>query len=265
MLGYLVFVSGWSLISCYYNDMGIYNLELFRYTEPSFATARLAVFWLVFMAGFSFMARLIGDRPLARHDYHIALRDVNWGSVKLAAYGGIVLLVAYIVYTLSIGGIPLLSGLGRHEYFVQAGPLERTLLVFAPMIAFLCGYHRPRHGRLPMGSILWAVLLVYVVLIGNKFSFLLILTVAFLIPVVVRRLEWDPSFRLITVKRVAVFGLVALALITYAFGSYLRSQGDRELAFSYLYNVCWRFRERCGGPSTTTSGRKGATIATTGR
>jgi hypothetical protein len=242
MFGYITFVWTWALVSCFYNDLGIYNLELFRWTETTLATTRLVLFLMVFNLGFFFMARLVGDKPLSRTDYDLSLQDIRLGHLRLAGYVGGAILVAYLAYTLLADGVPLLSGMGRHDYFQQAGLIQKNILIYGPLIAFLCGYHQPRKGRWPLGAILMALLLAYAVLVGNKFSLLALLSVVYLVPVMVRNLKRDPQYRLFTLKRLVVLVAAAGILLAFVFGNYFRWHGDRELAFNYMYNRVLAFQ-----------------------
>ena len=57
--GFFFLMQCWALVSCWYNDLGVYNPELFRYTDTSLATTRLSLFCLLFNVGF------VPSRPVA--------------------------------------------------------------------------------------------------------------------------------------------------------------------------------------------------------
>lgn len=241
-LGYLTFLNGWALLSCFYNDLGIYNIELFRHTFSSYATSRLALFCIVFNLGVFAMAWLVGDRQLTRRDYSLKLSGLSWGRLRLSGYAAVLLVIVYIAYALVHGGIPLLSGLGRHAYMQQAGVVERAVIVYGPLIAFLCGYFR-RDGKRFSGSMLIMVtLLAFAVLVGNKFSYIIILAVCYYLPVYVKRISGSAARRPFSMKRGLLYvGLVCL-MLGWVFSTYVRSHGDRTLAYEYMYNRILAFQ-----------------------
>jgi len=240
--GYLAFLNAWALISCFYNDLGIYNLELFRHTETTLATARLAAFGIVFNLGFLALASLVGDRPLVNRDYQLAQGRLRLGHLRLTGYVAAVIAVVYLGYTLIEGGIPFLSGIGRQAFFEQAGPIERTVLIYGPLLAFLCGYFRPHRPRVAFSSLVMLLFVVYAILVGNKFSFLVLVLVCYYAPVYVRRAGLSEGNWRLTLRRLLVLAAFAVGILGFVFVSYVRSQGGGQLAFTYMYNRILAFQ-----------------------
>lgn len=222
LFGFLSAMQFWALLSCFYNDLGVYNFELFRFTEASYATTRLGLFYLVFNAGFALMARLTSKSRLTRRSYAIHTMSLNFGSLKLGAYVMASLLGAYLVYELISGGIPLLLGLDRLAYYEQAGVLDRLVIGYGTLIAFGLGLTSRKRGRFSVNGVIVFLFLVYAVLIGHKFSFLSEILVGYFIPIFARKICRQPDFTIFRLKyALTALGTVSLFLML-AFSSYVR-------------------------------------------
>lgn len=240
--GYYSFMVSWALISCFYNDLGIYNLELLRYTETTYATAALAVFYIVFNIGFLAAARLIGNRPLARVDYSFSRGPIRAGHFKFLIYTGVGLLIVYIVYSFATEGIPVLSGLSRIDFLNRANILERYLLLYAPLLAFLLGYYRRKRGIISFHGAILAVFVIFAIAIGNKFSFLIILMVCYFAPIFARYVAADPDLKIFTRRRAVGLTAVIAVLLLFAFGSYLYAFKSVSYAYTILVNRVLAFQ-----------------------
>jgi len=242
LFGYFTFMSAWALVSCFYNDLGIFNLELFRFTETTSATARLAGFYIVFNLGFLFMARLLSRRHLSRIDYAFSTHPLQLGHFKFAAYASITLIGLYLIYTFITDGIPLFTGVNRLEYFEQAGALERRLIIYASPIAFLLGYYRRKSGLFSTNGLIISAFILFAILVGNKFSLLITLLVAYFTPVYIRYLADHRDQRLFTGRR--ILGLMAVIgiLIMLAFGAYYHVLKNSSHAYNLLVNRIFAFQ-----------------------
>jgi len=236
LFGYLFFLQTWSLLSCFYNDFGIFNFELFRYTETTLATTRLALFLVVFNFGFAVVAKVVAKRPLVRRDYLAKGGDLRLGNFKLTAYLAALLSMLYIVYSFVTGGVPLLEGIDKVLFFKSAGPVERFLLGYGFLIAFILGYYRRLRGRFSVNGLLLAAMLVYLLLTGNKFSALIKLIVAYYSAVHIQVLLNNPKFTIFS-RRYALWGVVGIVFVlSVAFGSYLYWGEDAAGATQLLTN-----------------------------
>jgi hypothetical protein len=240
--GYYSFMVSWALISCFYNDLGIYNLELSRYTEMTYATATLAAFYIVFNVGFLAAARLIGNRPLAKVDYSFSRGPIRAGYFKFLIYTGVGLLIIYIVYSFAIEGIPVLSGLTRVDFVNRANVLERYLLLYAPLLAFLLGYYRRKRGIISLHGAILAVFIIFAIAIGNKFSFLIILMVCYFAPIFARYIAANPQMKIFTRRRVVSLTAIITVLLLFAFGSYLYVFKNASYAYTILVNRVLAFQ-----------------------
>ena len=221
LFGFVLFVQTWSLVSCFYNDLGIYNFELFRATETTLATTRLALFYLIFNLGFLLAASLLRKRPLARRDFSLGAGDLRLGNLKLSAYFLGLLLIAYIAYSFASGGIPILEGIDKVLFYKQAGPVERFLLGYGFIIAFVLGYFRRQRGRFSVNGLLLILMLVYLVMTGNKFSALMKLAISYWAAVFVVHVKATPGFKVIRLRYVVIGGITVLVLVAGAYASYL--------------------------------------------
>jgi hypothetical protein len=242
LFGYFSFMSAWALISCFYNDLGIYNYELSRFTETTYGTARLAGFYIVFNLGFLFMARLLARHPLARVDYHFSRETLRLGHIKLSIYAAIFLIAAYLIYTLATEGIPIFSGVNRLQYFEQAGALERRLIIYVSPIAFLLGYFRRRRGRLSVNGLIIAAFILFAILVGNKFSLLVTMLISYFTPVSIRYVNEHRGRPLFTRRRLSALAGAVLFFILLSFVAYFHVLNDASQAYHLLVNRIFAFQ-----------------------
>jgi hypothetical protein len=234
--GFLTFAQSWALISCFYNDLGIYNIELFRFTSTSYATARLAGFYIVFNLGFLFLASLIGKHGLKRVDYRFLKNKINLGSLKLAAYIGIGAVVAYLIYVYCTKGVPISSGLNRLTFYQQAGPIERVLLTHGFLFAFFLGYFRKKRGRFSINGLLMCGYILFGILAGNKFSLFMLLLIPYFAPILARRYFRNPGLKIFRVKYAVIIAGTIIIFVSGAFITYNAALGDSDFALNHLVN-----------------------------
>lgn len=233
---YLSFIQVWALVSCFYNDLGIYNIELARFTMPTFATARLAALYIIFNVGFWLAASLLDRRPLIRVDYSLSREPLNFGNLRLFLYVGVALLIIYVAYSLTRQGAPLFTGMDRRTFFAEAGPLERALIVHSYLIAFVLGYFQWTPGWRLLSRLLFLLYILFAVLIGNKFSALIGLAIPYFAPLYSRTIAAQPQLKILR-WRYALVVIVALAVMGgFAFSVYATASGNVSLAFNYLVN-----------------------------
>jgi len=234
LFGSLTSMQVWALISCFYNDLGVYNFELFRLTETTLATTRLASFYLLFNVGFILAALVLERTVLMRREYGLKefnLRLGNFKFVLYAAIAGIALVLGFNLYT---EGIPILTGLDRLAFYQQTGLLDRLLLAYGALIAFLLGLFRVKTGRISWNGIILLIMLVYAVLVGHKFSFQLGVVTAYYVPIFVHYLAGRSRFKLFRWKY-AVICLIAIVVFTgFAYTTYFRLLGTTEGAGTLL-------------------------------
>jgi hypothetical protein len=240
--GLFSLMHGWALVSCFYNDLGVFNIELFNFTEPSLATTRLALFCLVFNAGFWLTARLLQNRPLRRIDYSLSGDTLLSGNIRLIGWFLIIILVAYVGHSLVTGGIPLLSGMDRLSYFQHSSPLIKKIFIYGPFLAFLLGYYH-RSNRLWSPQLLLMLLFIlFGILTGNKFSFLLLLITPFVTPLYARYISRERRGRIITARSLRWTALAVAVFLVLAFGSYSMVMSDTDMASAYLFNRVFAFQ-----------------------
>ena len=242
LFGMVSLMQAWSLISCFYNDLGFYNFELFRYTETTYATSHLALFYLVFNLGFAIAARVLRDRPLARRSY--GLKDVapNLGALKTLVYAGIGLVAAYVFYNMATNGIPALMGIDRNSYLSEASLLDRLLLVWGGTVAFVLGLTSRRRGRFSINGIILALLIVYALMVGHKFSFISQLLWMYATPVFARWVASHPDWKP-RLGRYVVRGFVVTAVfLGLAYAVYAKQLANVEGAQSLLFGRVMAFQ-----------------------
>lgn len=233
-LAFWLFFQNWSLLSCWYNDLGIYNIELYRMTETTLATTRLAVFSLIFNAGIWLFLRAVGDRRLKRRDYRLSSGSIQLGDMRILGWIAVAAVIVYVSYTFWVDGIPIMQGLQRLEFFREAGVLDRIIAAYGFLIAFLLGYFRKDGKKITVQGLLLALMILYSVMVGNKFSGILRLAVPYYSAVYVRHLLKNPGFNLVSRRNMIYLVSLAVCLLGVAYVSYLYLGQDSELAFRVL-------------------------------
>ncbi|MFH1700187.1 MAG: DUF6418 domain-containing protein [Candidatus Zixiibacteriota bacterium] len=239
---FLAFSQIWALISCFYNDLGIYNIELFRYTEPTYATFRLALLYVVFNLGFLAAMRIFQNYYPARVDYQITRETLKLGGIKIVVYGCVGLVIVYIAYNFMTGGIPVFSGFGRQIYFEEAGFPDNILLIYGFLFAFILGYYRRRKGWNSISGILFLIFMMYFVLTGNKFSALISLATYYYAPIFAKQYQQNSKMRILSTKNVIIVIILIMLTIIYAFTIYMNETDDSEFAVLYLKNRALAFQ-----------------------
>jgi hypothetical protein len=242
LFGYFTFMTFWAMTSCFYNDLGIFNLELYRFTETTYATAKLAGYAILFNLGFLLMVRLLMPRPMARIDYTFSRQSLKLGHFKFASYAAIALIIVYIFYTLFTEGIPLLSGMSRVEYLKQAGLLERKLIFYVSPIAFLLGFYRRKGRWFSTNGFVISIFVLFAILVGNKFSLLVTMLVSYFTPVFIRFLAANPGRRLFTRRRIFGLMVVISLFIMMTFVAYFHVFRNISYSYNLLVNRIFAFQ-----------------------
>ena len=231
---FISFTQSWSLLSCFYNDLGIYNMELFRFTEPTYATFRLAVVYIVFNLGFYAATKIFRAHQLKKVDFRLTGELLNLGPLRLLVYCGAVALVVYLAYGFWHGGIPLFSGFDRFNYFESTGKIERIIVIYGFLISFLLGLFTERGKLVTPQTIGLAVFLIYLILTSNKFSALSLQMACFAAPVFARRVYHLRGKNVIG-KRHLIMGLIVLVvMMSFVFASYNFLMGNSALAGEFF-------------------------------
>jgi len=242
LFGFASLMQLWALVSCFYNDLGIYNFELFRYTSVTYATTRLALFYMVFNLGFALIATILRDRVPVRRDYDLSSPPINVGGPKMIAYLLIGLVLGYVLYRAVAAGVPVLQGLDRLSYLQQATPIDGLLLAWGPLLAFVLGLTRKKRGRFSWNGVLLIAVIVYAVAVGHKFSFLTNLLLAYWVPIfahwVIARPNWHP----IKMRYCVYLGLFVFISASSAYAIYAQKLGTKSAAWSLLTNRALSFQ-----------------------
>ncbi|UCC43018.1 MAG: hypothetical protein JSU65_07650 [Candidatus Zixiibacteriota bacterium] len=234
IFAYLSLPQLWALVSCFYNDLGVYNFELFRYTVPSLATTRLAIFYVIFNAGFILLARLLERHHLVKRDYRLKDITLQLGYFKLMAYVLIGTAILFLYYKLSADGIPALMGVARHRYLEEAGPLAHILLNYGALIAFALGLFRRSRGRFSVNGIVFLAIFVYAIAVGHKSSHLMLITTAYFTPIFIRYLAGQSTFSLFRPKYMLAGLVAAMLVVGFAFATYYYVSRDHTFARTLL-------------------------------
>lgn len=241
-IGYLAFETIWQLASCFYNDLGVYNLELFRFTEPTYATARLAVFFIVFNLGFFGAARIIGRHQMARVDYSFSKETLSLGHLKFYVYTAAALLALYTLYSLVTKGIPAFSGMDRYALFQQSTLLQKKVVIYGTLISFLLGYFRVKRARFSINGLLMAFFVIYAMSQGHKFSFLILILTTYFAPIYARYLARRPDLHLFTKRQILTITAAVVLLGAFVFGNYQFNRRDYSFAYNYMRNRIMAFQ-----------------------
>ncbi len=226
-------LQAWALVSCFYNDLGVYNPELFRYTETSLATTRLAIFYLVFNVGFLIVGCLINNRPLTRRDWLISRQTINLGNLKLIVYGLVALLIVYEGYSFWAYGIPVLQGMDRWTFLQESGPLEWFLVGYGYILAFLLGYFRKKRKWISLNGAVIVLFVLYLLATGHKYSALVGIIIPYYTPIFVRYLAKRPWVNLLRIRNLVCFATIVSVVLCYSFITY-RYRSESDAAAEYF-------------------------------
>ncbi len=220
----------WALVSCFYNDLGIYNLELFSYTTTSLATTRLALFCIIFNIGFLLAAKLVGKHILTRREYKLVGETPNLGAFKLIFMVGIAGLVVYEAYSLTTNGTPLFTGIDREAFSREAGFVNWIVLAWGAFIAFILGMTRKEEKLFCVQNLLIALIIIYAILTGHKFSMPSSILILYYMPICMRRIYQNPSWNPFRVGILARIFVVCLIFGGSVYGIYSSKLEDNDLA-----------------------------------
>lgn len=242
LFGFVSLTQLWTLVSCFYNDLGIYNFELFRYTSVTFATSRLALFYVVFNIGFTLIAAILRHRVPVQRDYDLSSRPINVGGLKMIAYALIGLVLGYVLYRAAAAGIPILQGFDRLAYLHQATPVDRLVLAWGRLLAFVLGMTRVKRGMLSWNGAILLIVLIYAVAVGHKFSFLSDLLLAYWIPVFARRVATGRKSHSVKLKYFLYVGMFMFVSAWAAYSIYAQKLGSLAGARALLTNRALSFQ-----------------------
>ena len=239
VFAYLSAMQLWALFSCFCNDLGVYNSELFFHTVPTLATARLGIFYTIFNMGFILAARVIGARVLTRIDYTLGVTSAWRRNLRLVLYLLVAVVVGHVSYSFITGGIPVLTGLDRLDYFEQAGTLDRFLTHNSMLIAFALGLFRVRKGRYSVNGLIFVGMIIYAVLIGHKFSFLVGILTCYYTPVFIRHVHDNGGRGIFNVRHFVTAMVICTAFVAFAYASYVHRLNSPSRALTQLVDrIC---------------------------
>ena len=228
ILIFLFFSQIWSVISCYYNDLGIYNFELFRHTEPTFATGWLVLFYLAFNLGLLKADQVFKCKSILQIDFTIPGLNSIRNCLKIFTYIIISVIVIYIINHLEKSGLNVLSEIGRVEMYRQADFLGKVVQGYGFVLVFSLGFFRPAKRGFVFHDLIVALFILYLISVGNKFSGLLILLICYLDPVWVRRININPETSMFG-KTFFIAVLAGLSFVLFAsIAQYTKSTASTE-------------------------------------
>lgn len=227
---YVCFMQCWSLISCYYNDFGIFNPELNEYTYTSYATTWLAILYILFNMGYWYSAS--SAKKLDLNGFKCESNFFLFILFK-TVYFFLVVLAIYLLVFLFINGIPVLEGLDRLEIEKTRSEFENKFLAYFFVYAFILGLLR-RQQQFGYNDVLFIIYVVYFLSIGHKFSGLLELFLSYLTPIWIRsnfKYNISKFFNL----RFMLYAFIALILLlSTVMMHYLNITESQENAYNLL-------------------------------
>ena len=238
---YIVIIQSWSLLSVFYNDLGIWNPELFSNTKASLATIGLAVALATFFSGF-FWAEMRFKPPQLSSKPTVTL--ILNGQQRNAMIILIALAIGFFSANIIVRGDAFF--VDRLAYLKSASIFEQLFLGFLPFVAFTLGYLRESTKGLALTDLCFLFLLLYLTMIGNKFSFLIIVFVAYVLGL--RQVyTLKNAFRLINTKNVFLATLSVAIVVALALRQYEGQAGATLAAadlltrrlFAYQGHVWW--------------------------
>lgn len=229
MIAFLVFFAFvWRLISVFYIDAfgPVFSEQLERYVGPG-----LAVLPLVASQALLIAALLVSFRPQRLRAFAVEARGGLAGVLppgrfnlsNLAFWTVLAYVLALWIELRLRGPIPLFAGIERFDYTRQyGGPLHQRLMEWGAMLAFQLGLFmtlpamRGRKFDLRFAA-LFGVVLIYLFVVGHRFSSFYAYSSFFIIPVGALLLREGPdhrgSSRILRYFVLAAAGLLALVVV----------------------------------------------------
>ncbi len=239
-------MQGWSLVSCFYNDLSVANLELFRWTETTAATSLLALAYIGLTLGVGLVAHRFEHlrfRPVA---YDWGIGELGKQLFRFMIWGVSATILAVLGFDFLLNGVPIMTMIDRAAYWEQAGPIASILPKYGYLLYFALGLVRPRVRRLTVEDGLMLALVLCLLAIGNKFSAFVIVAVGYGTPVLaalpVRKVVWTRQW--LRYAMIA-FGLslpIGLAVVHYS--TKLNDSGlvmalVKQRVFAFQGHVWW--------------------------
>lgn len=192
----------------------VYISELGVYSYPNSSPLVISIIWL--------FSILIFNKKIDLRFSHFSRRyislPVSLGVLFVFVFVSLILLV----FNLASSDIPLLGGGSRFEYWENSRfPWLRLLLgETSAIIAFCCGllYEHSRSRLSATFLLLFLVYMFYLIMLGNKFSALLIGVVTFLTPIFVAKTKFYFSLRFIFIS--LFFGFSVFFLVYYYYENF---------------------------------------------
>ena len=220
---YVVFFQVWTVLSVFYNDVGIDNIELFRQTYTSFSTAYLCAFYILFHVsfvnnfpknkGFSFIFG--NNTAIFFYKYKFFLLSTIIGC-------SISLVVLYFYKN----GFNLT--LDRADYFFNSLFIESLFIKYASILSFTLGLLATFKNRSFAPYFGLFFILLYLFLIGNKFSLLVEIIFSFIVPLAVLINKNN------ILRALPIFVFFGTVFIFFKLNSYYLAHGSIDEALNIL-------------------------------
>lgn len=179
---YVCIMQAWSLVSCFYNDIGIYNPELFRFTHESYATTWLALLYIAFNFGYWVNFGCKKQLKVVNYSNFFTQQIFIRKSAKLF----FLILTFYVFAMLMKYGIPVLEGLDRIEIQKNKNQFELIIENYFLVFIFLLGMLRDKLKKFTWNDILFITYLFYFISSGHKFSGLLDVSLNYFVAIWIR-------------------------------------------------------------------------------
>jgi hypothetical protein len=241
LFGYVFFFQGWSIISSYYNDLGFYNSELFVYTETSYATARLALFYIVFNLGFWLTGLMIGKRSTPKIRYNFPNDSIFFFPSKEIIKAIYIISFCYLIYSFTTNGIPVLGSWDRVYIYNSLDELQKNFLSYGFILIFIIGFLRGINKYVYINDFLLVGFLLYLVSIGNKFSVLLEFSIIYVTPIwiiFISKASKTFSFpkNLFFLIFAGIFLVIIIALFHYSEG-FTNFEAGKQLLIDRIFSL----------------------------
>lgn len=215
---YIFFVL-WFFVTSYFSVSflvlkDVYISELGEYSSSNSAPLVISVLWL--------FSVLLMCRKLRFRVFNFSPRRLEYNlSLKFVLVFVLLSLLA-LMFNLMMSEVPLWGGISRFDYWGQSKMpwLSKILGETSAVIAFCCGllYAFAKSSYSRFSIILFVSYLVYLILIGNKFSALFTAILTFLIPFFVSKSRFVFSFRFVSITLLSV--ILAFFLVYYYYETF---------------------------------------------
>ena len=205
------------MFSCLYNDLGIYNPELQRFTYESYATTWLALVYIAFNFGYWLNIGRQLNSNFPKYNNFFTREVFLEKFTKIFFF----LLSIYVLLELVQYGVPVLHGIDRLEIQKHKNEIEINVENYFIFFVFMLGLLRSNSKKIVWNDVHFLLYIFYFIANGHKFSGLIDLILIYSVPSWIllccnsAHVDKTKRLKVILTLFAVVVGLVAVVYMHY--------------------------------------------------